>query len=176
MQDIEILNNSYLIIGAPNTKKSEVSRLLSKELNYKLINLDREKHAFFNDFTDYDFDIYQNLKEKKGEVSAINYIHKYEMKHLNYVLDNLNSNVIIDFGNTYTLINDEKILNKIKIFKNIVLLEDKNNLNKNSDIKNKLYRNKVNYDIATIKINIKNKTIDAIVKEILNIKEFKDVL
>ena len=37
MQDIEILNNSYLIIGAPNTKKSEVSRLLSKEFNYKLI-------------------------------------------------------------------------------------------------------------------------------------------
>lgn len=175
MQDLSIFNESYLIIGGPNTNKSEVSRLLSKELGFKLINLDREKHQYFNDFTDYDFNIYQKLREN-NELKALNYIHKYEMKHLEYIIDNIDNNVIIDFGNTYTLINDEKILNKIKIFKNIVLLEDKNNLNKNSDIKNKLYRNKVNYDIATIKINIKNKTIDAIVKEILNIKEFKDVL
>ena len=31
MQDLDILNNSYLIIGGPNTKKSEVSRYLSKK-------------------------------------------------------------------------------------------------------------------------------------------------
>ena len=54
MQDIEIYNKSYLIIGGPNTKKSEVSRLLAKKIEYKLINLDREKYSFFNDLTDYD--------------------------------------------------------------------------------------------------------------------------
>ena len=35
MQDIEIYNKSYLIIGGHNTKKSEVSRLLAKKLEYK---------------------------------------------------------------------------------------------------------------------------------------------
>lgn len=174
MQDIEILNNSYLIIGAPNTKKSEVSRLLSKELNYKLINLDREKHTFFNDFTDYDFDIYQNLKEKKGINSAINYIHKYEMKHLNYVLDNLNSNVIIDFGNTYTLIDDKELLDKVKLFKNIVLLESDRTY-KNS-FENKLKDNKINKLISTINISIVNKSVDDIITEIINHKEFKNIL
>ena len=34
MQDLDILNNSYLIIGGPKSKKSEVARLLSKELKY----------------------------------------------------------------------------------------------------------------------------------------------
>jgi len=174
MQDIEILNNSYLIIGAPNTKKSEVSRLLSKELNYKLINLDREKHAFFNDFTDYDFDIYQNLKEKKGDIKSLNYIHKYEMKHLNYVLDNLNSNVIIDFGNTYTLIDDKELLDKVKLFKNIVLLESDRTY-KNS-FENKLKDNKINKLISTINISIVNKSVDDIITEIINHKEFKNIL
>jgi len=174
MQDIEIFNNSYLIIGAPNTKKSEVSRLLSKELNYKLINLDREKHAFFNDFTDYDFDIYQNLKEKKGDIKSLNYIHKYEMKHLNYVLDNLNSNVIIDFGNTYTLIDDKELLDKVKLFKNIVLLESDRTY-KNS-FENKLKDNKINKLISTINISIVNKSVDDIITEIINHKEFKNIL
>lgn len=175
MQDLSIFNESYLIIGGPNTNKSEVSRLLSKELEFKLINLDREKHHFFDDFTDYDFNTYQKLKDT-NELKALNYIHKYEMKHLEYIIDNIETNVVIDFGNTYTLIDDVKILNKIKIFKNIILLEDEDKLNKDNSLKNKLYRNKVNYDIATIRINIKNKTVDTIVKEILNIKEFKDVL
>ncbi len=175
MQDLSIFNESFLIIGGPNTNKSEVSRLLSKELNLKLLNLDREKHQYLNDFTDYDFDTYQKLKEC-NEVKALNYIHKYEMKHLEYVIDNIVDNVVIDFGNTYTLIDDKKMLNKIKMFKNIILLEDEDNLNKDNSLKNKLYRNKVNYDIATIKIDIKNKNINMIVNEILNKKEFKDVL
>ena len=63
MQDIEIYNKSYLIIGGPNTKKSEVSRLLAKKLEYKLINLDREKYSFFNDFNDYDEEKYYKLIE-----------------------------------------------------------------------------------------------------------------
>ena len=175
MQDLSIFNKSYLIIGGPNTNKSEVSRLLSKKLGFKLINLDREKHQYLNDFTDYDFDTYQKLKEC-NELKALNYIHKYEMKHLEYVIDNVDNNVVIDFGNTYTLIDNVKILNKIKIFKNIILLENEDNLDKDNSLKNKLYRNKINYDIATIKINIKNKSVDIIVKEILNIKEFKDIL
>lgn len=175
MQDLSIFNESFLIVGGPNTNKSEVSRLLSKELGFKLINLDRDKHQYLNDFTDYDFDKYQKLKEN-SEVRALNYIHKYEMKHLEYVIDNIVDNVVIDFGNTYTLIEEIKILNKIKMFKNIILLENEDYLNKNNDLKNKLYRNKVNYDIATMKIDIKNKDINMIVNEILNKKEFKDVL
>lgn len=175
MQDLSIFNESFLIIGGPNTNKSEVSRLLSKILNYKLINLDREKHHFFDDFTDYDFNTYQKLKDN-NEIKALNYIHKYEMKHLEYIIDNIETNVIIDFGNTYTLIDDIKILNKIKLFKNIILLENEDNLNKDNSLKNKLYRNKVNYCLATIKINIKNKDANMIVKDILNKKEFKDVL
>lgn len=175
MQDLSIFNESFLIIGGPNTNKSEVSRLLSKELNFKLINLDRDKHQYLNDFTDYDFAIYQKLKDS-SEIKALNYIHKYEMKHLEYVIDNIVENVVIDFGNTYTLINDKKIYNKIKMFKNIILLENKDYLNKNNDLKNKLYRNKVNYDILTMKINIKNKDSKKIVEDILNNKEFKDIL
>lgn len=174
MQDLEILNNSYLIIGAPKTKKSEVSFMLSKMLKYKLINLDREKYAFFDDFTDYDFNIYQNVKESNGEIKALNYIHKYEMKHLNYVINNIDKSVIIDFGNTYTLIDNEEILNKIKLFKNIILLESDNEIDNKFD--KKLSANKVNHLIATIKINIDNKSTEDIVKEILNNKEFKSVL
>ena len=41
LTNLNVFKNSYLIIGGPNTKKSEVSRCLSKKLNYKLINLDR---------------------------------------------------------------------------------------------------------------------------------------
>ena len=175
MQDLSIFNESFLIIGGPNTNKSEVSRLLAKSLNFKLINLDREKHQYFNDFTEYDFSIYQKLRDS-NEIKALNYIHKYEMRHLEYVIDNISDNVVIDFGNTYTLIDDEKILNKIRMFKNIILLEDEDNLNKDNSLKNKLYRNKVNYDIATMKVNIKNKDSKRIVKDILKKYEFKDIL
>ena len=165
MQDLSIFNESFLIIGGPNTNKSEVSRLLAEALNLKLINLDRDKHQYLNDFTDYDFDTYQKLKDN-NELKALNYIHKYEMKHLECIIDNINESVVIDFGNTYTLIDDIKMLNKIKMFKNIILLENEDNLNKNNDLKNKLYRNKVNYDIATMKINIKNKDSKRIVIKI----------
>lgn len=175
MQDLEILNNSFLIIGGPNTKKSEVSRELSKRLQYKLINLDREKHTYFDDFTDYDFKIYQNRIEKYGEIKAVNYIHKYEMKHLKHVLENINENVVIDFGNTYTLIDDINILNKIKLFKNIVLLEI-DNQNENNEYNKKLYKNRINKEIASIIIDVTNKSKEKIVEEILNYKEFKDIL
>lgn len=176
MQNLEIYNNSYLIIGGPKTKKSEVSLYLSKKLGYKLINLDREKHSYFNDFTDYDSSKYYSLLEKSTE-KAINYIHKYEMIHLNYVLDNITENVIIDFGNTYTLINDKNILDKLKLYKNIVLLNPDKKLMLNSDnISKKLYRNKIHIDLSTIEINIDNKNISDISKEILNYKRFKDIL
>ena len=88
MQDLSIFNESFLIIGGPNTNKSEVSRLLAKALNLKLINLDRDKHQYLNDFTDYDFDTYQKLKDN-NELKALNYIHKYEMKHLECIIDNI---------------------------------------------------------------------------------------
>lgn len=174
MQDLEILTNSYLIIGAPKTKKSEISFKLSKILKYKLINLDREKYAFFDDFTDYDFNVYQNIKESDGEIKALNYIHKYEMKHLNYVINNIKETVIIDFGNTYTLIDNKELLNKIKLFKNIILLES--DVEAKNKFDKKLSDNKVNNLLATIKINIDNKDIDNIVQEILNNKEFKSIL
>lgn len=174
MQDIEIYNNSYLIIGAPNTNKSEVARLLSKKIGYKLINLDREKYSYFDDFTDYDFNTYQNIKEKYGNIKALNYIHKYEMKHLEYVLDNIDKEVIIDFGNTYTVIDNESILNKLKLYKNIVLLET--NKEESDKYINKLKNNKINKLLSTITINVDNKKIDNIITEILNYKEFKNVL
>ena len=173
MQDIDIYNNSYLIIGAPNTLKSEIAFLLKKELGYKLINLDREKYSYFNDFTDYEFEIYYSLLEKSFN-KALNYIHKYEMKHLDYVLDNIKESVIIDFGNTYLLIDDNKILNKIKLFKNIILLY-KNDIELD-DIEIKFKNNKILYDISTIKICIDNKNINDIIKEILNFNDFKSVL
>ena len=173
MQDLEIYNNSYLIIGGPKTKKSEVSLLLSKKLNIKLINLDREKHSYFNDFTDYDSSIYYNLFDKNIE-KAINYIHKYEMKHLNHVLESIDKNVIIDFGNTYTLIDDINILNKIKMFKNIILLYSNQCIL--NDIENKLKNNKVLKELSTFKINIDNKTIDDILKEIINYRNFNEIL
>lgn len=172
MQDLEIFENSYLIIGAPNTKKSEVARLLSKELKYKLINLDREKHNFFDDFTDYDFNTYQSLLEK-NKLKALNYIHKYEMKHLNYVLNNIDKNVVIDFGNTYTLIDDKDLLDKIKVFKNVILLE-RNIID--TEYEKKLKNNKINNIIATIKINVDDKSIEQIVNDILNHKEFMSIL
>lgn len=177
MQDLDIINNSYLIIGGPNTKKSEVSLELSKRLGYKLINLDREKHSYFNDFTDYDSSKYYDLLNDYGIEKAINYIHKYEMLHLINVLDNVNDNVVIDFGNTYTLINDKELLDKIKLFKNIVLLNPSNELiTQSEDISRKLYKNKINKELANIIINIENKTKEDIVKEILNYKKYREVL
>ena len=65
MQDLRIFNESFLIVGGPNTNKSEVSRLLSKELGFKLINLDRDKHQYLNDFTEYDFSIYQTVVDMR---------------------------------------------------------------------------------------------------------------
>ena len=173
MQDIDIYNNSYLIIGAPNTLKSEISLLLKKELGYKLINLDREKHAYFNDFTDYDSNIYYNLLEK-SYIKALNYIHKYEMQHLDDVLESIKENVIIDFGNTYLLIDSNNILSKIKLFKNIILLYKNNN--ELNIIERKLKNNKILDDISTKKICIDNKNKDDIVKEILNLHKFKSLL
>lgn len=173
MQDLNIYYNSYLIIGAPNTKKSEISFLLKKELGYRLINLDREKYSYFNDFTDYDSDTYYNLLENSFN-KALNYIHKYEMSHLNYILENINENVIIDFGNTYLLIDDHSLINKIKLFKNIILLY-KNDENID-DYESKLKNNKILDDISTIKICIDNKNKDDIIKEILNFYNFKSIL
>jgi len=173
MQDIDIYNNSYLIIGAPNTMKSEIAFLLKKELNYKLINLDREKHFYFNDFTDYDENIYFNLLDKSYN-KALNYIHKYEMHHLNYVLENIEENVIIDFGNTYLLIDSNNILSKVKLFKNIILLYK--NSGELNDIEKKLKNNKILYDLSTIKICIDNKNKSDIIKEILNFHTFKSIL
>ena len=173
MQDINILKNSYLIIGGPCSKKSEVSRKIAKLTNYKLINLDREKYSYFEDFTDFDSSKYYNLKEK-DEILSLKYIHKYEMKHLNYVLDNINSEVVIDFGNTYLVINDENILNKLKLFSNIILLEN-NNYKSNNKLDKLLYKNKI-LSIATIKININDDSVDDIVEKIENKIKFKDIL
>lgn len=173
MQDINILKNSYLIIGGPCSKKSEVSRKIAKLTNYKLINLDREKYSYFEDFTDFDSSKYYNLKEK-DEMLSLKYIHKYEMKHLNYVLDNISSEVVIDFGNTYLIINDENILNKLKLFSNIILLEN-NNYKSNNMLDKLLYKNKI-LSIATIKININDDSADDIVEKIENKIKFKDIL
>lgn len=173
MQDINILKNSYLIIGGPCSKKSEVSRKIAKLTNYKLINLDREKYSYFEDFTDFDSSKYYNLKEK-DEMLSLKYIHKYEMKHLNYVLDNISSEVVIDFGNTYLIINDESILNKLKLFSNIILLEN-NNYKSNNKLDKLLYKNKI-LSIATIKININDDSVDDIVEKIENKIKFKDIL
>lgn len=173
MQDINILKNSYLIIGGPCSKKSEVSRKIAKLTNYKLINLDREKYSYFEDFTDFDSSKYYNLKEK-DEILSLKYIHKYEMKHLNYVLDNINSEVVIDFGNTYLIISDENILNKLKLFSNIILLEN-NNYKSNNKLDKLLYKNKI-LSIATIKININDDSVDDIVEKIENKIKFKDIL
>lgn len=173
MQDINILKNSYLIIGGPCSKKSEVSRKIAKLTNYKLINLDREKYSYFEDFTDFDSSKYYNLKEK-DEILSLKYIHKYEMKHLNYVLDNISSEVVIDFGNTYLIINDENILNKLKLFSNIILLEN-NNYKSNNNLDKLLYKNKI-LSIATIKININDDSVDDIVEKIENKIKFKDIL
>lgn len=173
MQDINILKNSYLIIGGPCSKKSEVSRKIAKLTNYKLINLDREKYSYFEDFTDFDSSKYYNLKEK-DEILSLKYIHKYEMKHLNYVLDNISSEVVIDFGNTYLIINDENILNKLKLFSNIILLEN-NNYKSNNKLDKLLYKNKI-LSIATIKININDDSADDIVEKIENKIKFKDIL
>lgn len=173
MQDINILKNSYLIIGGPCSKKSEVSRKIAKLTNYKLINLDREKYSYFEDFTDFDSSKYYNLKEK-DEILSLKYIHKYEMKHLNYVLDNISSEVVIDFGNTYLIINDENILNKLKLFSNIILLEN-NNYKSNNKLDKLLYKNKI-LSIATIKININDDSVDDIVEKIENKIKFKDIL
>jgi len=176
MQDLDILNNSFLIIGGPNTKKSEVARNLAKYFDYKLINLDREKHAYFNDFTDFDYDKYLEIKEK-DEIKALNYIHKYEMNHLKYILDNIKENVVIDFGNTYTLIDNKNILENIKLFKNIILLElDEIEKDRTSLFEKKLYNNKVNKMIATTIINIEHKKANDVMKEIINNKEYKDIL
>lgn len=174
MQDLNVFKNSYLIIGGPNTKKSEVSRGLSKKLNYKLINLDREKYNYFNDFTDYDEEKYYKLIEIKGKLKALNYIHKYEMKHLNYVIDNINDNSVIDFGNTYLIIDDKNIINKLELFDNIVLLVSNNKYN--DEFINKLNRNKLLNELSNIKVNIDNKNVVNIVDEIINYKKFKDIL
>ena len=96
------------------------------------------------------------------------------MKHLNYVIDNISENVVIDFGNTYLIINDENLLNKIKLFNNIVLLET-NNISKD-ELVNKLNRNKLLNELSNIKINIDNKSVEDIVKEIINYKEFSSLL
>lgn len=173
MQDLEILKNSYLIIGGPFNKKSEVAKILSNRLKLKLINLDREKHSYFEDFTIFDFDKYYNLIEKYGKYKALNYIHRYEMKHLRYVLDNLNEAAVIDFGSTYTLIDDEEILNIIKSFKNIIWLYSNNTID---DYEIKLSENKVNKDIYKSKILIDDKSANVIVDEIINSKKFDDVL
>ena len=174
MQDLTILNDSYLIIGGPKSKKSEVARLLSKTLKYKLINLDREKYGYFDDFTEYDFNTYQNIKDKYGELKALNYIHKYEMKHLENILNNINDNVIIDFGNTYTIIDNKDILDKLKMFKNIILLES--DILSNDEFYIKLKNNKINKILSTIKLNIDNKTTEEIVKKILYCKEHQSIL
>ena len=173
MQNIK--KESYLIIGGPNSKKSEVSLMLSKTLKYKLINLDREKYSYFNDFTDFDSGYYYNLIETKGDLVALSYIHKYEMKHLNYVLDNIDTNSVIDFSSNYLIIDDVIILDKIKDFNNIVFLK-KNNINTNNILENKLYRNKILNEIKTLEINIDNKTVEDIVKEILDNKKYKEIL
>jgi len=177
MQDLDVFNSSYLIIGGPKTKKSEVSRILAKRLGYKLINLDRDKHSYFDDFTDYDFKIYQDKLEKYGRDKAINYIHRYEMKHLSYVLENISNNVVVDFGNTYTLIDDEILLDKIKLFKNIVLLNVSEDVKERmTEFDRKLCNNRVNKMICTFCINIDDKSINEIVNEIINNKEFRDIL
>jgi len=173
MQNLDIYNNSYLIIGAPKTRKSEVAIELKKQLKYKLINLDREKYSYFNDFTNYDENIYYNLLEKSYN-KALNYIHKYEMKHLNYVLENINENVVIDFGNTYLIIDDINTINNIKLYKNIVLLYK--NIDNLNEIEKKLKHNKILEKIKKIKIFFDNKNIENIVTEILRYNDFKNIL
>jgi len=84
---------------------------------------------------------------------------------------------LIDFGNTYTLIDNKNILENIKLFKNIILLElDEIEKDRTSLFEKKLYNNKVNKMIATTIINIEHKKANDVMKEIINNKEYKDIL
>ena len=96
------------------------------------------------------------------------------MKHLNYVIDNINDNSVIDFGNTYLIIDDKNIINKLELFDNIVLLVSNNKYN--DEFINKLNRNKLLNELSNIKVNIDNKNVVNIVDEIINYKKFKDIL
>lgn len=157
MQDLNIYKDSIILLGS--SIKNEIALELKNILNMKLINLDRDKHSFFDDFTDYDFDTYQSLKEKNEQKSLL-YIKKYDMQYLKYVFDNIKENVIINFSINEE-IDDEILLNNIKLFNNIIYLKDNNNL-KNS------FGNKI--------IDIRNLSKEDIMDEIINIVKFKDIL
>ena len=144
MQDLNIYKDSIILLGS--SIKNEIALELKKILNMKLINLDRDKHSFFDDFTDYDFDTYQSLKEK-NEQKSLSYIKKYDMQYLKYVFDNIKENVIINFSINEE-IDDEILLNNIKLFNNIIYLKD----------------------------DIRNISKEDIMDEIINIVKFKDIL
>ena len=65
------------------------------------------------------------------------------------------------------------ILNKIKLFNNIILLTTKNI---NDEFDRKLVNNKIINDIKKVSISIDNTSIESIIKEIENYKNYKDIL
>ena len=177
----EIYNKSIILIGGMAIGKSTIAKELSKKTGMKYISTDAYKDRILEANPDYSFEKQLKIREKYGFKGEKEFLLPYLLESFKQLLDNLKEPSIIDVGALSTFIIDEELRNKLSNYKQIINLYSENideilkrrNIDKNSElgiIYQESHNNLINEDISTKSINIDNKNIEEIIKEITNKK------
>lgn len=173
-----IYDDSILLIGGMSIGKSTISKLLSEKTNMKVISTDAVRSNLLNTISNYSFEKQLEIRKEKGYKGEMEYLIPYTNKTLNKVIDELSDPSIIDIGAFFKNQLTDNLIEKIKQFKNIVLLYSDNNeeilKRRNIDPKSEIgqiyletLNNNVLEELCTRKINVDNQSPEEIVNEIV---------
>lgn len=176
----DIYENSILLIGGMAIGKSTISEMLAKQLNMNIISSDAKKDELLLSLPNYSFEKQLQIRKQYGFNAEVNYLLPYLHLTLNNILDFITTPSIIDIGALNTIGLDTTSINKLKKYKNIILLKSKHldnilkrrKIMSNSDLE-KIYiethQNPENELLSTYVIYVDNKSSEEIVNEIVNL-------
>lgn len=176
----DIYEKSILLIGGMAIGKSTISELLGKELNMNTISIDAEKDKLWSTIPNYSLEKQLEIRKQYGFDAEVKFLLPYLHMTLNNILEYLTTPSIIDIGALNTVGLNDISINKIKQFKNIILLKSKDlksilkrrNIEQNNDLERiyiETHQNPENRQLSTQIIYANNKTPEEIVNEIINL-------
>lgn len=180
----DIYEKSILLIGGMAIGKSTISELLANQLNMNIISSDAKKDELLISLPNYSFEKQLQIRRQYGFNAEVNYLLPYLHLTLNNILDFLNTPSIIDIGALNTIGLNKTSIDKLRKYKNIILLKSndldsilkRRKITSNSDLE-KIYiethQNPENEHLSTQIIYVDNKSLEEIVNEIVNKLSYK---
>lgn len=173
-----VFYESIILIGGMAIGKSTIAQHLSKITNMKVISTGAVRCEVLENIPGYNFEKQLQIRKEKGFKGEMEYLIPYSNIAISETIDKLNTPSIIDIGAFFPNQLNNELIEKIKLFKKIILLYSNNNneilkrrkIDSNSEL-GKIYiqtlDNSLYESIATKMINVDNMSIDDIINEII---------